>query len=350
MPTLIVKEPGKDEPQIHRVTEESVTIGRLDSNVIQLPSEGVSRIHAKIVSDGENFFLMDLQSGNGTILNGFALKANEKNLLQAGDIITIDEYQINFQAEDVLFDVDRSEEVTDSDILEVKLLKKVLGALDKETMPSIEVLNGSAEGKKFFFTDETTEIVIGRDPECDFPIIEHVISRKHARISKRWGGIAIRDMESKNGTFVNNRRVVEEYLHDGDRIALGTIVLIFRNPQEINLANIEDIKPKNIPAPISPRDIPGLETTSPETSAPLEIPEIEERGFEGEGRGGEFPEEVSAIEQWDQLEQASAGAYPTPRARVEKIKTLTPIEIGMIGLGGLILIFALITIVNLITS
>lgn len=342
MPKLTIQERGKERSWIHECAEDQVTIGRLDSNVIQLASNGVSRQHAKIVVEGGNFFLLDLKSGNGTFLNGLTLKPNEKNLLRSGDTITIDNYEIGFHEGSDALDAAFDEEITDSDILEVKLLKKVLTALDKEMIPSIEVLNGAAEGKKMFLADDMTEMVIGRDPECDFPINEYVISRRHARIIKRWGGIAIRDLESKNGTFVNSRRIVEEYLHDGDRLALGTIVLMFRNPQEINLAAIEEVKPRNRPAEIRPDEIPGLEGDRPQ----------EEKVDAEASESNPAEEEKANLEEWNNLEKSLSGvaAYPTPEAHIEAIKKLTPIEIGMIGLGAVVLIFALITVVNLLAG
>ena len=344
MPTLIIQERGTDENYSHNCLEDVVTLGRLDNNVVQLCSKGVSRHHAKVISDGDDFFIIDLGSGNGTVVNGITITPQEKNLLQFGDIITIDQFDIRFQPENDPIAAGYNEEITESDILEVKLLKKVLTALDKDMVPSLEVLNGSAEGKKVFLTDEVPEIVVGRDPECEFPINEYVISRRHAKVIKRWGGIAIRDLESKNGSFVNNRRVVEEYLHDGDRIALGTIVMMFRNPQEINLAQLDEARPKNVPAAVAPDEIPGLEAN--EEFEDEEQPEGEEYADE---------DEVSSpMEEWDELERSLSGIgqapYPTPQANVEAIKRLTPIEIGMIGLGALVLIFALITIVNLMTS
>ena len=346
MPTLIIQERGTDESQTHRCLEEAVTIGRLESNMVQLSSKGVSRQHAKIMGEGGDFFIIDLKSGNGTYLNGVKLTAHEKNLLRTGDLISIDRFDIRFQEEDEALGDAYEEEITESDMLEVKLLKKVLTALDKDMVPSLEVLNGVLEGKKIFLTDEVTDLVIGREPECDFPINEYVISRRHAKVTKRWGGIAIRDLESKNGTFVNNRRVVEEYLHDGDRIALGTIVLMFRNPQEINLAQLEEARPKTRPAPVSPQDIPGLEAEG------VKAPPAEEERPPEEEAAEEREEEPSAIEEWEELEKSLPGQapYPTPEAKIERIKTLTPVEIGMIGLGALVLIFALITIVNLLTS
>ncbi len=357
MSQLIIQERGREEPLVHNCVEDEISIGRLEENVIQLLGRGVSRNHARIVLDGESFYLIDLRSGNGTFLNGMRLAPDERNLLRPGDLITIDTFDIRFHADDVQAAQGVAEEITDSDILEVKLLKKVLTALDKEMVPSLEVLNGSAEGKKIFLTDEMNEFSIGRDPDCDFAINEYVISRKHAKIIKRWGGIAIRDLESKNGVFVGNRRVVEEYLHDGDRIALGTIVLLFRNPQEISIAHLEDIKPKAVPAAVSPREIPGLPAEEEAQSAfERGQEEAAEHAFEeaAEEAGEEFTgseEEVEALKQWEELERREAQAeYPPPAPPPKGIKSLTPVEIGMIGLGALVLIFALITVVNLLSA
>lgn len=356
MSRLIIQERGRDEPLVHNCAEPVISIGRLENNVIQLLGSGVSRQHAEIITEEDHHYLVDLKSGNGTFLNGMRLAPGERNLLRPGDLISIDTYDIRFHTDDAVEPAEAFEDITDSDVLEVKLLKKVLTALDKEMVPSLEVLNGSAEGKKIFLTDEMHDLSIGRDPECDFTINEYVISRTHAKIIKRWGGIAIRDLESKNGVFVNNRRVVEEYLHDGDRVALGTIVILFRNPQEINIAHLEDIQPKTAPAPVSPRDIPGLEAEEEaaaafeggeddaESSQHADAEEApEEEDFTGES------DESEALKRWEELEQASSG-YPTPAAPPKGIKSLTPVEIGMIGLGALVLIFAIITVVNLLTA
>lgn len=345
MPRLTIHEQGKEESLIHECTQDSITIGRLDKNVITLPGEGVSRQHARIFIEGSNFFLIDLKSGNGTLLNGVPVKSNEKKLLKSGDKISIDTFDLTFH-DNVALKASFTDEVTESDILEVKLLKKVITALDKDMVPSIEVLNGTAEGKKVFFTDEMNEMIIGRDPECDFPINEYVISRRHAKVLKRWGGIILRDLESKNGTFLNNRRVVEEYLHDGDRIALGTIVLMFRNPSEINLAHLEQLKPKNKPAQIKPSEIPGLEKeATAEEEVGSEAPPAPEEAGENE--------EPSPMEEWDRLEEKSQPKiepYPTPTPRKRLLKRMTPIEIGLIGLGVLVIIVALIAVVNLMAS
>ena len=61
-------------------------MGRLPRNPIPLDDEGASRRHARIVVRDGRAFLEDLQSSNGTLVNGHAVQRVE---LQDGDVITI---------------------------------------------------------------------------------------------------------------------------------------------------------------------------------------------------------------------------------------------------------------------
>lgn len=334
MPKLILKQKGEGEEKTFNFEREEILLGRDKINTVTLEGAGVSRKHAKIFPDGKDFYLIDLESTGGTKLNGMRLPKNEKYILKHNDIINIEKYDLKFQLIDEL--LTRSfNDITDSDILEVKLLKKVLRALDRESIPSIEVLNGTAEGKKAFLPDEVTEMTIGRDPMNDFTIEEYVVSRKHAKIAKKWGGVMIQDLGSKNGVYVNNRRVTEEFLHDGDRIALGTIVLMFRNPKEIDLEEmskrmIEDKRSKEPPPPTL-----ELEKT--------EEPESQEDEEEASFTGKEMSEE----EQKELVKKVEKSQYPIPHTKKEKIK-FSFMELCFIGLGLLVFIFAIIMIVNVI--
>lgn len=318
MPKLIITETGKTEEKVYSLSSSNV-MGRLPECDLPLPGSGVSREHAKIVQEEQQYYLIDLGSGNGTFLNGLLLKPQEKNLLKNNDRITVENFHLKFFETDELFEArfKEEEEVTDADILEVKLLKKILDAVDQETLPSLEVLNGVAEGKRFFLTDDAPEMTVGRDPACDFCIDEYVISRQHAKVIKKWGGIALIDLESKNGTYINNKRITEEFLHDGDRLALGTIVLLFRNPKEINVKAISEEIAKSHP-PLSPKKF------RPAEEGPAEI-----------------------LKDIPTLQPAAANVYPV----IGKFETkLTPMEIGLIGLGIIVFAFAAITLANLLFS
>lgn len=317
MPRLIVTEKGGEKQRVIEFSREGLSIGRAEENAVSLPTPGISRKHALIVVSGNNYFLSDLGSGNGTFLNGTRLTPNEQNLLRHGDTISIENYNLSFNQIDEML-ASSFNEITDSDILEVKLLKRVLKAIDKEKVPSLEVLNGNFIGKKFFVPDDATEITFGRDASAGFQIEEHVISRQHAKIAKRDKEFIIQDLNSKNGVFVNNRRVMEEAVHDGDRIALGTIVLIFRNPKEVSMDDIS----KQVKR--------GKALKKEAEEQPMEEASVEEE----------------AAEVFDVLPMPDE--YPTPLPRKERI-TLSFFEMGMIGLGVLIFVFAAISLINLLT-
>src|SRR6516162_3345144 len=63
-----------------------VTIGREEDNTIQLNDERVSRFHVKIQEDAGNLILTDLESTNGTRINGHPV---QMRVLQFGDQLSI---------------------------------------------------------------------------------------------------------------------------------------------------------------------------------------------------------------------------------------------------------------------
>ncbi|NLE92610.1 MAG: FHA domain-containing protein, partial [Chloroflexi bacterium] len=66
------------------------------------------------------------------------------------------------------------------------------------------------------------QILIGRDAACDIVIPDRQVSRQHARISNTGKGIILEDLGSKNGTFVNNKPILEEVkLAEADEIQIA---------------------------------------------------------------------------------------------------------------------------------
>lgn len=76
------------------------------------------------------------------------------------------------------------------------------------------------------------ETVIGRasnrEQSCNLPLEDQIVSRRHARISRDAKGTWwIEDLQSKNGTFVNDELVKRTRLSNGDRIGIGGCRLVF---------------------------------------------------------------------------------------------------------------------------
>ncbi len=75
-------------------------------------------------------------------------------------------------------------------------------------------------------------IVIGRDIKNDILLNDESVSRSHAEIIHTEAGYTIRDMNSKNGLFINNQRVQEHVLNEGDAITIGDLDFIFSNSRK----------------------------------------------------------------------------------------------------------------------
>ena len=68
-------------------------------------------------------------------------------------------------------------------------------------------------------------VVIGRSPEVEFVINDQNVSRRHAEVWRTGEGVAIRDLQSTNGTFVNGHRVSAVSLSPRDDITIGPLHL-----------------------------------------------------------------------------------------------------------------------------
>src|SRR5213593_1252138 len=73
---------GIDRGRIYREVAIPVTIGREEGNVLRLNDERVSRFHAKVQIDAEDVILTDLESTNGTRVNGAVVQIRR---LRCGD-------------------------------------------------------------------------------------------------------------------------------------------------------------------------------------------------------------------------------------------------------------------------
>jgi serine phosphatase RsbU (regulator of sigma subunit) len=80
------------------IAKDRVTIGRSRESDIFLPDQWLSRHHAEIRREGEGFFVVDLGSKNGTLLNGEQVATRQR--LHHGDVITLGEHVLTFADDD----------------------------------------------------------------------------------------------------------------------------------------------------------------------------------------------------------------------------------------------------------
>lgn len=83
--TRLIVKAGPNPGEVFELTERETTIGRRDTNDIMMAFPAVSGQHARVTVEGEFYFLEDLQSSNGTFLNG--RRITELTQIQSGDEI-----------------------------------------------------------------------------------------------------------------------------------------------------------------------------------------------------------------------------------------------------------------------
>ena len=95
----------------------------------------------------------------------------------------------------------------------------------------LEIVEGTSRGRK---APLAGGVEIGREPGIALLLEDEQVSRHHARVEPDGDGAAIVDLESRNGTYVNDRPVSgRQRLEPGDRIRVGLTVLELRSEAQV---------------------------------------------------------------------------------------------------------------------
>lgn len=103
----------------------------------------------------------------------------------------------------------------------------------------IVVIYGAELGRKYSI--EGREMTIGRATTNDICVSQDSVSRTHATIVVDDVGVKIRDNVSTNGTYVNDHKIHEVYLKDGDLIKVGRSIFKFLTGDNIESSYHEEI-------------------------------------------------------------------------------------------------------------
>ncbi|MBI3830752.1 MAG: FHA domain-containing protein [Planctomycetes bacterium] len=91
------------------------------------------------------------------------------------------------------------------------------------------VLNGPYKGRRIPLTKDLLRL--GRDATCEVSLDDEAASRRHSEIASKEGKLVLRDLESTNGTYLNDQRVSgESALQNGDRIGVGDTLFLLQMP------------------------------------------------------------------------------------------------------------------------
>ncbi len=214
MYTLIIEDQnGRSAAEIS-FDQGSYTIGRVDGNDVVLPSNSVSRSHARIFVSNNKCYIDDLGSANGVQVDGIAIK--DRTEIQRGSRIRIGEYTLFLEYKD------QSELNSGQDILKTQIVS------GEQSGYKLVRVGDKFGGEEFNLSESSNSI--GRTEENYIMLTHSSISRNHAKIIFNGMVFKVIDLNSSNGTFVNNKKIPgggEAILQNGDLLRFGDVSFVF---------------------------------------------------------------------------------------------------------------------------
>jgi len=202
--------------QAHTLTRAGATIGSHGACDIVLDDDTVSRMHARVERTDDGYAITDVGSSNGVRVNG---ERTTHRLLMPGDVVHVGDCVLRFEgSSDVAAAHDiRTMNATRTDI--------PVPAADGDTGPRVVVHTPDTTWEVPFAGDRLT---VGREPDNDVALDYPGVSRYHAVIERRDALCTVRDLNSRNGTWVGTARISRTVLNDGEGFRIGSVSFVLK--------------------------------------------------------------------------------------------------------------------------
>ncbi len=208
--------------------KEVMTIGRKEDNDIRIDNLAVSGHHAKLLTLFEDSFLEDLESTNGTLVNGQAIK---KHPLKNGDVITIGKHELRY-LNDTLDALDDGEKTVlirpkvqqqpsyPNSVMPNEIEYEPAAKSDSLENAKLQILNGSGAGKELPLLKPSIKlgkagaelVQINRRPDGHFIVcLDNPAGNSPPRVNGEDIGAGARKLENHDVIEIN-RLKIEYYL------------------------------------------------------------------------------------------------------------------------------------------
>jgi len=228
----------------YAVDKDTLTIGRAEDNDMMIENLSVSGHHAKLVRENGDFVLIDLNSLNGTFVNGHKVS---KWILKHNDLITIGKHTIVFQDEQSgkkqglasTHDMKAPEGTVMLDMqTKQQLLEEASSNQPAESgVDQVGAVSFIAGGDGQEDVDLTKRItLIGKADDADIKIKGFLLPKTSAVISRRSSGYFLSHSEGRAVPKVNGISIKKGQfkLKDGDMIEISgtTMQFYLKSPDE----------------------------------------------------------------------------------------------------------------------
>jgi pSer/pThr/pTyr-binding forkhead associated (FHA) protein len=279
--TVIVRSPVGDENRLTFDGTARIVLGRGSSCDVRLPDASVSFRHASLRAQGAEFVLVDEGSRNGTFVGGVRVASRTSRIVRSGDRVRLGRVWLELRLD--LSPVTRDLAAATRD-LALALVAQAMQRAGEDATTNVNVVEGRDQGARLSLSTEDHGYVIGRASECDLPLSDPDVSRHHVEVRRRGAVVALRDLGTKNGSWLGDARLQpggDASWRPVQMLRVGHTVLSLVEPIAEALAAIESApdealgagevssEPPGISASVAPdgRASPLTELESPRSAA-----------------------------------------------------------------------------------
>lgn len=247
---------------------QRVVIGRGAGSDIRLPDTSVSLRHATLRAQGSDFVVVDEGSTNGTFVGLVRVAARTSRIVRAGDRIRVGRIWIEVRIDQS--SVTRDVAAATRDIA-LALVSRALDARGADRTTRIQVVEGEDQGVELALPEDGAPSVVGRGAHCALALADADVSREHVRVERRGGAVWVRDLGTKNGTWVGETFASPEQdvlWRPPNMMRIGRTVLALLVPLTDALSSIEGapdetLDPTSVPSPPVDADAAGRPSADP---------------------------------------------------------------------------------------
>jgi pSer/pThr/pTyr-binding forkhead associated (FHA) protein len=266
--TVIVRSPAGDEARLTFDGTARIVIGRGSSCDVRLPDASVSFRHASLRAQGADFVLVDEGSRNGTHVGGVPIAARTSRIVRSGDRVRVGRVWLELRLDQSPVTRDLAAATRE---LALALVARAMQRAGEDATAKLNVVEGRDQGATLQLSTEGRDYVLGRSAECDLPLSDSDVSRQHLEVRRQGGVVAVRDLGTKNGSWLGETRIGSDsraVWRPAQMLRVGHTVLALVEPVAEALAAIEGAPEEALdPTELSPEP-PEKAAVAPGASVP----------------------------------------------------------------------------------
>jgi pSer/pThr/pTyr-binding forkhead associated (FHA) protein len=237
--TVILRCGNAEESRLTFDGTQRVVIGRGASSDVRLPDASVSHRHASLRANGADFILVDEGSTNGTFVGGVRIASRTSRLVRSGDLVRVGRVWLELRIEQHPVTRDLAMATRD---LALFLVSRAMARAGEDRTVRLRVVEGIDQEAVLRLETDGHGYLVGRAPHCDLPLSDTDTSREHVRLVRRDLQVTVRDLGTKNGTWIAETRLAEgreTVWRPTQMMRIGRTVLALEEPVNDALAEIE---------------------------------------------------------------------------------------------------------------